>query len=155
MIKRRDDRHTLDLFDWEPPQVTAGYGPEVAGRGGLSQQISRLVAQALRDAADAGTSRADIVATLTKSLGRRVSVDMLNKWSSEAGEDHRIPFDAFIALVEATGANDLLGFAPARFGFVVVPAKYAGIIEMHLLEEQEAQLAARKAALAAKWKAAR
>jgi len=155
MIKRRDDRHTLELFDWEPPQVAAGYGPEVAGRGGLSQQISRLVAQALRDAADQGTARADIAAALTKSLQRRVSTDMLNKWSSEAGDEHRIPLDAFIALVEATGANDLLGFAPARFGFAVVPAKYAGIIEMHLLEEQEAQLAARKAALAAKWKAQR
>jgi hypothetical protein len=72
MIKRRDDRSTLDLFDWEPPAATA-----------------------------------------------------------------------------------LLGFMPGLFGFVAVPERYAGIIEMHLLEEHEAEIAARKAALAAKWKAKR
>lgn len=155
MIKRLGDRHTLDLFDWEPPAIAAGYGPEVAGRGGLSNQISRLVAQALRDAADAGLTRTDIAAALTKRLGRRVSADMLNKWASEAGEDHRIPLDGFIALVEATGATDLVGFMPGLFGFVAVPERYAGIIEMHLIEEHEAEIAARKAALAAKWKAKR
>jgi hypothetical protein len=155
MIKRRDDRSTLDLFDWEPPAVAAGYGPEVDGRGDLSSRISRQVAQALRDATDGGMARAEIAAQISKRLGRRVSIDTLNKWASEAGEEHRIPLDGFIALVEVTGATALLGFMPGLFGFVAVPERYAGIIEMHLLEEHEAEIAARKAALAAKWKAKR
>ncbi len=155
MIKRCHDRSTLDLFAWEPPAIAAGYGPEVTGRGALASRISRQVAQALRDAADGGTPRAEIAAKIGQRLGRRVSVDTLNKWASEAGEEHRIPLDGFIALVEATGATDLVGFMPSLFGFVAVPERYAAIIEMHLLEEHEAEIAARKAALAAKWKAKR
>ncbi|WP_287093156.1 hypothetical protein [Mesorhizobium sp.] len=147
---------TSDLFEWEPPQVAVGYTPDVVGRGGLDSQISRLVGRALRDCRDEGKgSRADIARRMSAYLDRPVSEGILNKWSSESSGEHRIPLDAFIALIDATQANALLGFIPSMFGFAVVPEKYADLIEIHLIEEHERDIAARKTALQVRWKAKR
>lgn len=148
MVRR--DTQTLDLLAWEPPQVSVGYGPEVTGRGALSNQIARLVSQALKDAADRGTPRAEVATLLSLELHRAVSEDMLNKWSSEAATGHRIPLDAFCGLVRVLEAHELVGFIPALLGFVAVPKRYADIIEMHLIEEHERDLDLRKQALSAR-----
>lgn len=156
MVRAARDNLTADLFAWEPPQVAVGYAPDVAGRGGLDNQISRLVSRALRDCRDEGNgTRADIARRMTAYLDRPISEGILNKWSSESSDEHRIPLDAFIALIHATQANELLGFVPKLFGFAVVPEKYADIIEIHLIEEHERDVAARKAALIARAKAKR
>lgn len=140
MVRRRDPL-TPDLFDdWEPPKVAVGYSTEVMGRGGLDNKIARLIAQALRDARDEGRSRSQIAKAMSDYLGRAISEAMLNKWSSEASGEHRIPLDAFIALVHATGAMDLLGFAPGEFGMTVISSKYANLIRLHLIRERKQQL---------------
>lgn len=155
MSKRRDP-HTLDLLDWEPPVVSVGYGADVAGRGPLDNRIARIVGRALRDARDErGLGRADAAREIAEHLGRSISPAMLDKWSSEGSAEHRIPLDAFIALIRVTGADDLIGFIPSMFGFAAVPERYAGLIELHLIEEHEADIAARKTALQAKWRARR
>jgi hypothetical protein len=149
-VARRDDR-TMDLLAWEPPQVAAGYDAKVAGRGSIENQIARLISQALRDAADERSmSRTDVAALMSLDLHRTVSEDMLNKWASEASTSHRIPLDAFCSLVKVLEASELLGFIPGLLGYVAVPKKYADIIEMHLIEEKERDLEARKQALAAR-----
>lgn len=134
MAPRRDPL-TRDLFSWEPPKVAVGYGPEVTGRGPLDNRIARLIGQALRDARDDGLTRARVASRMTEYLRRPISEAMLNKWSSEGSEDHRIPLDAFIALVDATGARSLLGFAPGEFGMTVIDQEYAEMIEDQLLDE--------------------
>lgn len=135
--------------NWDAPQVGVGYGTDVTGRGSLDSQIARQVSQALREARQAELSRSDIAEAMSAYLNRDVSEAMLNKWSAEASKEHRIPLDAFIALIHATGANDLAGFVPQLFGFAAVPERYAAIIELHLIDEHEKALAARKAALQA------
>ncbi|WP_236020615.1 hypothetical protein [Devosia sediminis] len=143
----------MDLLAWEPPQVAAGYAPTVAGRGSIDSQIARLISQALRDAADeCDVSRSDVAAMLSYDLGRPVSEDMLNKWTSEAATGHRIPLDAFCSLVKVLKAKELLGFIPNLLGYVAVPEKYADIIEMHLIEEKTRDLDARKQALSSRLK---
>ena len=150
------DRGTLDLLAWEPPQVAAGYADDVAGKGALENKIARLVSRALRDAKDdLDVSRQQVADSMSAYLGRGVTVDMLNHWSSEANEDRRIPLDAFAALIHATGADELLGFLPGLFGYVAVKERYAALIELHELEEQENRLAARKAALQGQMRARR
>lgn len=150
MVRDRSDKGTEDLFTWEPPQVAIGYSDEVAGKGDLQNKIARLVSRALRDARDdRGLSRAEITRLVTGELGRTVSEDMLDKWASEASGAHRIPLDAFVALITATGAMDLLGFVPGLFGFVVIPRKYKGFIDLQLLEEHERDVAAHKARIQA------
>lgn len=152
MIKRRDP-HTMDLLAWEPPQVAAPAGEAHAGRGALGNQIARLVSKTLRTARDDGKARADVARDLTKRLGRAISPGMLDKWASEAGEEHRIPLDAALALMEAAGDAEIAGFVCAQLGLVAVPARYETIIELHLIEEHEAQVAARKSALTARMRA--
>ena len=154
-MSRYRDPLTKDLFSWQPPKVTVGYGPEVTGRGPLDNRIARLIAQALRDARDDGFSRAQIAKRMSDCLQRPISEAMLNKWTSEGSGDHRIPFDAFIALVDATGARSLLGFAPGEFGMTVIDQEYAEIIEDQLLDEHIREMEALKLSRAARRKSRR
>lgn len=148
-MSRRRDPLTKDLFSWQPPKVAVGYGAEVMGRGRLDNKIARLIAHSLRDARDERQlSRADVAARMSDYLGRAISQSMLDKWSSEGSEDHRIPLDAFIALVDATGAQGLLGFVPGEFGLTVIEDEYADLIEAQLLDEHLEEVQARRAALA-------
>lgn len=149
-MARHRDPLTKDLFAWEPPRVAVGYSAEVTGRGPLDNRIARLIGQALRDARDEGHGRAEVAKRMTAYLRRPVSEAMLNKWSSEGSEDHRIPLDAFIALVEATGARDLLGFVPGEFGLTVIENEYAELIEERLLDDHIEEMQARRQHLAAR-----
>lgn len=146
-MARHRDPLTKDLFAWEPPRVAVGYSAEVTGRGPLDNRIARIIGQALRDARDDGLTRAEIAKSMAAYLRRPVSEAMLNKWSSEGSEDHRIPLDAFIALVHATDARDLLGFVPGEFGLTVIESEYAGMIKLHLIRERKREIEAMEQAL--------
>jgi transcriptional regulator with XRE-family HTH domain len=155
-MSRRRDPLTKDLFSWEPPKVAIGYSADVIGRGRLDAKIARLISHALRDAREEqGLSREDVAQQISDFLGRKVSVEMLYKWTSESSEDHRIPLDAFIALVHATGAKGLLGFVPGEFGLTVIENEYAELIEERLLEDHIEEMQARRQVLAARRKAKR
>lgn len=138
------------------PKVAAGYEADVAGKGALPNRIARLISRALRDARrDRDLGRADVARLMSNELGRKITEGTLEGWAGEADTNHRIPLDAFIALIAVTEATDLLGFIPDQFGFVAVPGKYMPIIELQLLEEQERELAERKARLLADVRALR
>ncbi|MNE47265.1 hypothetical protein D3C80_1416620 [compost metagenome] len=155
-MSRRRDPLTKDLFSWEPPKVAVGYSADVIGRGKLDNKIARLISHALRDAReDQGLGRDAIAKKMTDYLGREVSSATLYKWTSESSDNHRIPLDAFVALVHATGAKDLLGFVPGEFGLTVIEDEYADIIEERLLEDHRDEVEARIRALAASRKARR
>jgi hypothetical protein len=154
-MARHRDPLTKDLFAWEPPKVAVGYSTEVTGRGPLDNRIARLIGQALRDARDDDLTRSEVAKRMTAYLHRPISEAMLNKWSSEGSEDHRIPLDAFIALVHATDARELLGFVPGEFGMTVIESEYAEMIKLHLIREKRQELEAQEAALLARWKSRR
>ncbi|QQM32652.1 hypothetical protein JET14_12090 [Martelella lutilitoris] len=135
--------------------MAVGYSADVIGRGRLDGKIARLVGQAFRDAREDGMSREDIAAEMSRFLGRDISATTLYKWTSESSEGHRIPLDAFIALVHATGAKDLLGFVPGEFGLAVIESQYADLIEERLLEDHIEEMQARRQVLAAKRKGRR
>lgn len=146
-MARRPDRSTLDLFtEWTPPQVTVAPAPEDV-RGPMDLVIARLIKRALEK-----RDRAIVAAEMSEVLGRTVSPATLDAWAAPGKPSNRIPLDAFAALIEVTQDMSLLGWLPEMHGFVVVPAKYADLIELHLLEEKEQELARRKAALTARYK---
>jgi len=154
-MARHRDTLTKDLFSWQPPQVAVGYSADVIGRGPLDNRIARAISQALRDARDDGRSRSDVAEVMSKYLRRSISEAMLNKWSSEGSDQHRIPLDAFMALVHASGAKSLLGFIAGEFGLTVIEDEYAELIEAQLLDEHLEEMQARRAALSAKRRARR
>lgn len=149
-MARLRDPYTKDLFAWEPEPVRVAYADEVKGRGGLDSQISRVIAQALRDAKDDGISRMEIAAEMARFLGRPISEDALNKWASEASDDRRITLDAFIALAKAADSSELIGFVAGLFDLAVVPDRFVDIIELQQMEEHCEAMEARRAALRAK-----
>lgn len=150
MAPRRDP-FTPDLFrDWQPPQVAAQLSGDVPRGGTLNGRISRAVSQAL---GAAGMSREEIAAQMSDYLGETVSKHMLDGYASQAREDHRITLERLIALVEVTGQTGLLGFVAEQFGLVVVPSRYAELIELHFIDEQRRALDQRSALLAARWRA--
>ena len=100
-------------------------------------------------------ARVQIARALSEYLGHTISEAMLNEWSWEGSGDHRIPLDAFIALVHATGAKELLGFAPGEFGLTVIASEYAEMIEERLLDDHIEEMQARKQVMAARRKARR
>lgn len=152
-MARRRDPLTKDLFSWEPPQIGVGYSDDVIGRGALDNKIARMISHALRDAREDGLTRAEVARRMSDYLGRPVSEAMLNKWSSEGSEDHRIPLEAFIGLVHATGIKRLLGFAPGEFGLTVIEAEYAELIEERLLDDHIEEMQARRQVLATRRRA--
>lgn len=148
-MARAPDRITLDLFrDWEPPQLAVAPREEET-RGPLDLVITRLISLAIKKSE---RSREEIAQQMSAYLGRTISKDTLDAWASPAKASNRIPLDAFVALIDATGDHDLLGWLPAQHGYVVVPARYADLIELHLLEEREAEIARRKAAVQARYR---
>lgn len=149
----RRDPLTRDLFSWQPPEIGLGLSAEVTGRGALDNKIARLISHALRDAREDGVARIEIAKRMSAFLGRSISEAMLNKWSSEGSEDHRIPLDAFIGLVQATGNKNLLGFAPGEFGLTVIEAEYAEMIEERLVDDHIEEMLARKQVLATRRRA--
>ncbi|MEW6125075.1 MAG: hypothetical protein AB1698_20920 [Pseudomonadota bacterium] len=147
---RRPDRSTLDLFaDWTPPHVAVAPAAEDV-RGPMDLVIARLIKRALE-----GHERANVAEAMSAVLGRAVAATTLDAWASPAKTSNRIPLDAFAALIEVTQDMSLLGWLPEQHGFVVVPAKYADLIEMHLLDERQEELARRKALVAARYKGGR
>lgn len=154
MTKR--DTRTIDLLSWKPSPVAVAYEPGVAGRGDLPNQIARVMSRALDDAKDRlGLSRSDVVALMTLDLGRSITKEQLDKWTSEASASHRIPLDAFIALAKVTEVDELVGFIAGYRGLAVVPQRYAQIVELHLIEEKERELTAHKEALRASLRTSR
>lgn len=151
-MSRHRDRLTPDLFEWQPPRVAVGFEPEQLAGNRLGSKISRAVALALKDC---GKTRAEIAQQMSEELGYAVSADMLDAYASEAKESHRITLERFVALITVTGCLDLLGFVVGLFGHVVVPERYASLIELHLIEEHEREVARRKQAVEAKWRAGR
>ncbi|PTW61389.1 hypothetical protein C8N35_10298 [Breoghania corrubedonensis] len=152
MAKTRGDTLTGDLLSWEPEPVSVGFDEGQVRGNRMANRISQAVALALKSSE---LGRAEIAARMSDELGYPVSEATLDAYASEAKESHRITLERFIALIEVTGCHDLLGFVAEFFGFRVVPQKYADLIELHLLEEHERDVTARKQALQARWRGTR
>ena len=150
MVRDRRDILTGDLLSWEPPAVRFD-APAVRAQT-LNARFARAISRAMKDCS---APREEIAERMSEYLGETVSRNMLDAYASEARESHQINLPRFAALIHATEDYRLLSVLPELFGFAVMPAEYEEIIELHRLEEAEREIAARKAALAAKWRARR
>lgn len=151
MVKARGDHGTLDLLSWQAPTVVASV--EAVTRGGdLASKTARAVAHALRTC---GRSRDEIAAAMSAELNQKISAAMLDAYASEAKASHRITVDRFVALIRATQCIDLAGFVAEQFGLIAVPASFGPVIELHLVEERERELATLKAGVLARMRGVR
>ncbi len=136
MARVRGDKLTGDLLSWQPPKVEAGFEVGAIRGSRLESQISQAVGLALK-----GHDRAVIAQRMSEELGYPISHNMIDNYASEGQVAHKISLERFIALMEATGCVDALGFVADRLDHVVVPRKYAAIIKKSELEDHKAKLA--------------
>lgn len=139
----RDPADDPIAFPAAPASI--GYSDDVIGHGPLENRIARLVGRALQDARGDGTYRGEVAGRMATYLGRPISQGTLDKWSSEAADNHRIPLDAFVALVDATRQHALLGFIPGLFGYAVVSAAATEVIRLHALLQHRERVARHQA----------
>lgn len=95
-----------DLFAL--PRMPSEPGPILAG---LHDVVASAVSQALR-----GENRFEVAAAMSELLNREVSKWMLDKWCSEASEDHNIPAACLLALIGETRRYDVLDALVQKIG---------------------------------------
>lgn len=149
MSPRRDDK-TLDLFtEWTPPAVAVRFDARRVLAVPLSQRISRLVAQTLRECT---TPRAEIAQQLSEFLGEDVSENMLDRYASEADGTHNITLYRALGLLKVTEDVRLLGSELEPLGYAVIPAKYLAAIRDAMYQDAMEQLKRQQRVERAKWK---
>ncbi len=140
----RDD-FTIDMFTgWKPPKVSVGFEPGTISGNRLASRISRAIAKALKEC---GKDRVTVAGLMSERLGHKVTKDMLEAYASEAKTGNNITVERFLALIQATGKTELLGFIAEDFDMAVVPRKYENVIELALIEDHERMVATRKKTL--------
>lgn len=143
------DRRTLDLFAWEPPQVTRVFEKVKVQAANLRSAVSRAVALALKEC---GKAREQIAQEISEYLGEDCTKAMLDAYASEARAEHSISLIRFIGLVAVTRDIRLLNLIAEPFGWTVVPTKYVAAVEEAMLTDRIEDLQARRAAARSSWK---
>ncbi len=133
----------MDLLAWEPPQPVRRFEEPRVRAGSFRDRLARAVAACLHDADDAGRSREDIAAAMSDFLGERVTLNMLNRYASQAAEEHQISVARLVALLHATRDQRLLELLAAPFGLAVIDRKFLPLIELGALQEKAEELARR------------
>jgi hypothetical protein len=133
MAPRPRDTQTLELFEWQPPQVVERFEARAVRAHSLRTQIAKAVGETLK--ADERT-REEIAQAMSAAAGEEISLHMLNAYASEAREDHTIPYARLLALVEVTGDHRLLQLGADRVGHSVVDNKWLAWIDVGQLAER-------------------
>jgi len=132
-MTRRSCQNTLSLFDWQPPQAVKRFEEHRVRSASLAGEVSRWLSEALTDCED---DRPTIARKLGEFLGVEITVNMLDKYASEAAEEHIINLVRFIGLVKVTGDRRLINHIAEKIGCIVVPEEYGDLIELAQQEEQ-------------------
>lgn len=134
MAPRRDP-HTMDLFDWQPPEVVQRFDDRAVMALSWRDRVSRAVSETL---ASSPMSRPEIAAAMSAWLGEdeEVPASMLDAYASQAREGHTISYLRMIALGVVTGDPRLLQLAADPLGLAVVEDRYLGAIQEAQATEQ-------------------
>lgn len=134
MVKRSNDNQTLDLLNWEPPEIVKRYDDTRVRTATLRSRIARAVSETLKSSEG---SRDEIAVAMTNWLGEDVSRNMLDAYASEAREEQTIPFLRLLALIHATGDVRLLQLGAEMFEHSIVDDKYLPWVEVGQLADQK------------------
>jgi hypothetical protein len=130
-MKRIVDTLSGDLF----ASIPQAY-PMLPGAWNFRIEIAHVMGEAIKSATQ---DRYGIAADMGRLLGREVSVNTLDKYTSEAAEGHHPSLETAIAFDAATGQMALLAMYAAKLGAKVLPGKASleaelGRLEMEVFE---------------------
>jgi len=152
MAPRRSARDAKqdDLFDWQPPAVTAArFEDQVTAAASLRGKLCRAMAAALKEC---GKSRDEVAQEMSAYLGERISKAGLDALVSEAKGDHPVSVERFVALIQATGDYRLLTLIGDLFEIALVHRRYLPAIEDAMLADKIEEMAQRQKLARKRWK---
>lgn len=130
-MARHRDTSTFDLFDAYPVRRPRDDG---AGLFASDAWLRHAMSQALKECP---LSREEVAASMGRILGDpSMSLHMLNRYTAESAEDHRISVIRFLAFVRATGANWLLDRIAEPLGCIVMEGEEALLAERGRVRQQ-------------------
>lgn len=135
-MKRVIDTLTGDLFATIAAIPKAH--PMDAGAWRFRAEISHCMGGAI---SASGKDRYQIAADMSRLLGREVSVNTLDKYTSEASEDHIPNLETAIAFDAATGQLALVDLFARKLGCRVLPGKESLAAELGRLEIMKGEIA--------------
>lgn len=127
MVRTRGDHQTMELLEWQPPEVVKRYEEQAVRASSLRSRIAHAVSQSLKDCE---LTRDDVAYRMSEWLGEDVSKNMLDAYASEAREEKSIPFLRILALAHVTGDMRLLQLGAELFDHSVVDNRYLRWIEV-------------------------
>ena len=133
MARDRRDDQTLDLLQWQPPDVAPRVNQEQVRAETLRGRIARAVAMVLRDSE---LPREAIVERMSEFLDEPVSLQVLNAYASQAREEHTISAIRLVALAHATGDMRALQVLVDPLDHTVISNRYLPAIEAEITAEQ-------------------
>jgi hypothetical protein len=134
-----NDKRQLSLFDLLR-QEQEGRAQERPGRLNVASLIDSAIGRAIRNAPKSRETLADDMTDLT---GERVTVGMINNWTS-ASHPHEMPGRFYPAFCVATGDIELIRIQAEAAGVFTLPGPDALRAEIQKLDEETRKLQAEK-----------
>ncbi|OGT19267.1 MAG: hypothetical protein A2342_02480 [Gallionellales bacterium RIFOXYB12_FULL_54_9] len=138
-MKRIVDTLTGDLFA-SVPQAT----PMTAGAWRFRSEIAHVMGEAIKACAK---DRYQIAADMSRLLARPISIETLNKYTSEASEDHIPNLETAIAFDAATEQLALADFFAKKLGCRVLPGEQVLLAELGRLDVLKGDIARQEKAI--------
>lgn len=140
MTRRRfADTLTGDLFATIPQAF-----PMTAGTWNFRREIAAVMGDAIKACPK---DRYQIAADMSRLLGREVSVNTLDKYTSEASEEHIPNLETAIAFDAATEQTALASMFASKLGCRVLPGKDSLLAELGRIEQMKGDLAKQEKAI--------
>ena len=130
-MARPKDPFTLDLFDIPKPS------PQTPGSMDSAVEIAHAMSKALKACPH---DRYEVVARMSRLLGREITLNMLNAYTAESRETHVPRFDVAIAFDAATEGNTLAEFHAGKLGGRVVLGADALAVELNNIAKLQEEL---------------
>lgn len=132
-MRRIVDTLTGDLFASVPKAH-----PMTPGTWRFRGEIAHVMGEAIKSCTK---DRYQIAADMSRLLGREMSVNTLDKYTSEASEDHIPNLETAIAFDAATEQMALANLFASKLGCRVLPGKDSLLAELGRLEQMKSEIA--------------
>lgn len=139
MKRRFADTLTGDLFS-SIPQAH----PMTPGSWNFRREIAVVMGDAIKAC---HKDRWQIAADMSRLIGREISANTLDKYTSEASEDHIPNLETAIAFDAATEQTALADFFARKLGCRVLPGKDSLLAELGRIEQMKGDLAKQEKAI--------
>jgi hypothetical protein len=120
------------LLDWTPPEPVITFAPERVKAASLANEMSRVISETLTDCT---MPRDQVAQRMSDYLGTPITLNMLDKYASEAAEEHVMNIVRYIAFLIVTGDRRPLQHIAEMIDCIVVPASYRKLIDLARDEE--------------------